>query len=109
MSNEKLYCGCGGSVSTLQSRKYSGIDIECDNCGLVIENFPTKAEAIEAFKTATRQGKIKEAVGLLNATKCPCCDGSGAYYDGYGDVCQCEWCARKEGLIDNLPKKGDTK
>jgi hypothetical protein len=53
MSNKKLYCGCGGRVSTLQSRKYSGIDIECENCGLVIENFPTKAEAIEAFKTAT--------------------------------------------------------
>lgn len=42
-----------------------------------------------------RQGieRVKsEAIKLLDAAVCPCCDKSGAYYDGYGEVCQCQWC-----------------
>ena len=37
----------------------------------------------------------RENVDLIELAKvagCPCCDGSGAYYDGYGDACQCQWC-----------------
>lgn len=33
-----------------------------------------------------------EAIKLLDATICPCCDKSGAYYDNHGEVCQCQWC-----------------
>lgn len=33
-----------------------------------------------------------EAIKLLDAAICPCCDKSGAYYDNYGEVCQCQWC-----------------
>ncbi len=35
---------------------------------------------------------LEEAKELLDLAVCPCCDKSGAYYDGYGDVCQCQWC-----------------
>ena len=35
---------------------------------------------------------IKELEALLKAAQCPCCDGSGAYYDNMGEVCQCQWC-----------------
>lgn len=41
---------------------------------------------------------IQVAVGLLNAAVCPCCDGSGAYYDDMGAVCQCQWCYEVEEL-----------
>jgi hypothetical protein len=33
-----------------------------------------------------------DAVRLLDAALCPCCDKSGAYYDNYGEVQQCQWC-----------------
>ncbi len=41
---------------------------------------------------------IEVAVGLLEAAQCPCCDGSGAYYDNYGEVAQCQWCYEVEEL-----------
>ncbi len=36
--------------------------------------------------------RIAELEGLVAMAKCPDCDGSGAYYDGMGEVCQCRWC-----------------
>ena len=36
---------------------------------------------------------------LLEIAACPCCDGSGAYYDGYGEVCQCQWCDERTKVI----------
>lgn len=36
---------------------------------------------------------------LLKEAKCPCCDGSGAYYDNSGDVCQCQWCYEAKELL----------
>lgn len=38
------------------------------------------------------QRERDELKGLLNAAKCPQCNGGGAYYDQYGEVCQCQWC-----------------
>lgn len=39
------------------------------------------------------QVKYNEALTLLNVADCPQCkDKSGAYYDNYGEVCQCQWC-----------------
>ncbi len=33
-----------------------------------------------------------ELFELLKAAKCPCCDGSGGYYDNCGNPTQCQWC-----------------
>lgn len=39
------------------------------------------------------RAKLHEAKQLLTAANCPGCgDKSGAYYDNYGEVCQCQWC-----------------
>jgi len=47
---------------------------------------------------------IAEAMVLLNAANCPCCDGSGAYYDNMGDVCQCQWCYEVKELNKKIIK-----
>ena len=36
--------------------------------------------------------RIAELEALIDVAICPNCDKSGAYYDGYGEVCQCQWC-----------------
>ena len=50
---------------------------------------------------AMQQAKI-DAVRLLDAALCPCCDKSGAYYDNYGDVHQCQWCYEVEQLKEQV-------
>lgn len=42
--------------------------------------------------------------GLLKAAKCPCCDGTGAYYDNFGEPEQCQWCYEKEQAINDINK-----
>jgi hypothetical protein len=46
-------------------------------------------------------------VGWVRAAICPQCDGSGAYYDGSGNledysVVQCQWCDERKKLIEAL-------
>ena len=36
---------------------------------------------------------------LLKAAKCPCCDGSGGFYDNHGNACQCQWCDETKAAI----------
>ena len=38
-------------------------------------------------------------IGLLSMAKCPCCDGSGGFYDSYGNACQCQWCHEREQTL----------
>jgi hypothetical protein len=43
----------------------------------------------------TLEGVLSKAYRMVNTEKgyCPQCgDGSGAYYDNHGSVCQCQWC-----------------
>src|SRR5690554_1047259 len=47
-----------------------------------------------------------EAIKLLDAAVCPCCDKSGAYYDNNGEVCQCQWCDEVSRL-PQPPKEND--
>ena len=48
---------------------------------------------------------IAELKSLLSVAKCPCCNGDGAYYDGMGEVCQCQWCYEvNEALPPEQPK-----
>ncbi len=35
---------------------------------------------------------------LLDMAKCPCCDGSGGYYNNYGEATQCQWCNEVRNL-----------
>ena len=45
--------------------------------------------------------EIERLRGLLKVAKCPCCDGSGGYYDNHGNACQCQWCDEvKQALED---------
>lgn len=46
-----------------------------------------------------------EAIKLLDAAICPCCDKSGTYYDNNGEVCQCQWCDEVSRLPQ--PPKGE--
>lgn len=42
---------------------------------------------------------VPELFELLKAAKCPCCDGSGGYYDNCGDPTQCQWCDETKQAI----------
>jgi hypothetical protein len=43
--------------------------------------------------------RMQTVIGLLQAAKCPNCDGGGAYYDGNGEPAQCEWCAVRADVM----------
>jgi hypothetical protein len=45
---------------------------------------------------------ISKAIELLQVASCPCCDGSGAYSDNHGGVCQCQFCYEREEAISAL-------
>ena len=36
---------------------------------------------------------------LFKVASCPCCDGSGGFYDGDGEVCQCQWCFERNAIL----------
>jgi hypothetical protein len=47
------------------------------------------------------------AYGMISTEKgyCPQCgDGSGAYYDNYGECCQCQWCYEADRIKEALDK-----
>ena len=51
---------------------------------------------------------IEKLEGLLGAALCPCCDGSGGYYDNHGQPTQCQWCYEKKEILHQSDKKGDS-
>lgn len=44
-------------------------------------------------------------VALLIVAQCPCCDGSGAYPDHYGEAVQCQWCYERNLIIKEYEDK----
>ncbi|RLC36792.1 hypothetical protein DRH27_04740 [Candidatus Falkowbacteria bacterium] len=42
----------------------------------------------------------KALLVLLKVAKCPCCDGSGGFYDTYGNACQCQWCYETKQALE---------
>jgi len=47
----------------------------------------------------TLESELVLAKSLLDAANCPQCgDKSGAYYDNYGEMCQCQWCYEVNNL-----------
>ncbi len=42
--------------------------------------------------------EIERLQKLIQVAKCPNCDGSGGYYDNYGNACQCQWCDEVKAL-----------
>ena len=36
---------------------------------------------------------------LFKVASCPCCDGSGGFYDGDGEACQCQWCFERNAIL----------
>jgi hypothetical protein len=63
---------------------------DCDMGGLQLDEVRANARLISA---------APEMFSLLEIAACPQCDGSGAYYDGQGDVCQCQWCYERREVI----------
>ena len=57
-----------------------------------------EAEAISAWNTRADTELVtalEKAYGMISTEKgyCPQCgDGTGAYYDNQGEICQCQWC-----------------
>ena len=41
---------------------------------------------------------------MLEIANCPNCDGSGAYHDNYGEVCQCQFCHERDGFLASQNK-----
>ena len=59
--------------------------VEADGCYLI--------DSLEHIRTIlAQQQEIERLRRLLGAAVCPCCDKSGAYYDNYGEIHQCQWC-----------------
>ena len=63
-----------------------------------MDEFISDSERLEAAHKA-QQAEIErltklitKSLGLLDVALCPSCDNSGAYYDNYGEVTQCQWC-----------------
>jgi len=75
----------------LQDNEWPMIDFKRDTIQEIRRKMSerTNEVIIEMYK---EKSKLDEAKDLLNAANCPCCDKSGAYYDGHGEVCQCQWC-----------------
>lgn len=46
----------------------------------------------------------EELLALLKVSACPCCDGQGAFYDNYDQVCQCQFCDERAKAITNAEK-----
>ena len=65
------------------------------------EDLTREIALVNAYaKTIVEQlAKITELTRLLRVAKCPCCDGSGAYYDNMGEVCQCQWCDETKAAL----------
>jgi hypothetical protein len=47
-----------------------------------------------------------EAAGLIDAAKCPCCNGDGAYYGSMGEACQCQWCHESKAFRKKIGERG---
>ena len=61
----------------------AGMLISCERAEYIVR-------ACNAYLKITR---------LLKAAKCPCCDGSGGFYDNHGNACQCQWCDETKAAI----------
>ena len=45
------------------------------------------------------QAQLEAVRLLLEMAQCPQCNGDGAYYDGMGEVHQCQWCYERKAAI----------
>jgi ferredoxin len=61
MSEAKLFCGCGGEIESHKLLSSDDYWLRCHRCGITTEECPTEAEAIAAFKKATR-ADIKQGI-----------------------------------------------
>lgn len=67
MSKEKILCGCGGEVEIKNNSLWSGETIvvfwiQCCKCHIKTTAYPIEAEAVSAYKRATRAGLDKERI-----------------------------------------------
>lgn len=96
-------CGCGGEAEVkLWAEPETPYVVMCHKCGIVTEDFPTEAEAIEAWNRAMgeRVAKVvtegKPIEGSDNYIAVTCCDKCGnvvSLFDTYCSGCGCrlEW------------------
>ena len=79
--------------------------------GLHVRKIQQKGYICKAHSTVIAEQIVREhnsheeLVELLKAAKCPCCDGSGGYYDNYGEPTQCQWCDESKAALAMAEKK----
>ncbi len=84
-----------GGIPVADSPLHEAIESDIDNEA----NMTFIAHARQDLPDCTAE--IERLRGLLKVAKCPCCDGSGGYYDNHGNACQCQWCDEvKQALED---------
>lgn len=90
--DEKCWvCGVGQPVTN---------DGACSEC---VSKHPTNTERNGPNRASTGNSELLALRTLLEIAACPNCDGSGAYYDGRGEVCQCQWCSERHDLLNPPP------
>lgn len=91
-----------GNFSRLESGEYVG-----EYADLAVRNYWGIWKGVwEAL--GEQQSDVARLVTLLEHARCNTCDGSGALYDGYGQICQCQWChERAEALVKYRNQGGE--
>lgn len=94
--------GAGVLTGSLSSRKHN------DPPHLLPDFRPThqRMQLLPVQAGAGREGMNKTEMvmvsvprELLKVASCPCCDGSGGFYDGDGEACQCQWCFERNAIL----------
>jgi len=76
-------------------------DEELDRLGGFCKEFVFGEDNPEEYQSEIdkRDAEIERLKVLLTLATCPACDGSGVYYDNYGELEQCQWCYEREQAI----------
>lgn len=105
---------CGAVLTTKPCPVLGGFIPFCPNLAKcpTYQQYDTESEALAAAQLRPALRYANEALSLLAAAQCPCCDGSGAYYDSNSidqepEVCQCQWCDETKALLAKTKEVND--
>ena len=72
---------------------------ECGCCGQTVKCDDDCDAGVIGKAKQNPAPDVSELVGLLEHARCNTCDGSGALYDGHGQVRQCQWCHDRSAAL----------
>ena len=75
---------------------YQSLEAECGGCQQAL----AQSSSVNLKHELALIEKINNLHRLLNAAKCPACDGSGAIPDGEGGAYQCQWCYERDEALE---------